>query len=284
MRVHQHVQAAAVGHADHDLLHALGAGFLDQFVHRGDEALAAFERKALLADVLGVQEALQAFGRRHLLEDVLLLLHREVRLAADRLQLLLPPALLVLVGDVHVLGADGAAVGLAQRVDQLAQRHAVAAEEGVAGVEHRFLVGVAEAVEGRIEFGDLLAFGALERVEVGPAGTDVAIGRDQLLHRGALAPHLRIGPAGAHHPHAALLGALGEGVDHRQVRDILGAAAVGGGHVLERVEVVAPVVGNAAGIGEVVFVHLLDIGRIAAEEIGIALVGRVDGAGLTHSR
>ena len=26
-----------------------------QFVHRGDEALAAFEREALLADVLGVQ-------------------------------------------------------------------------------------------------------------------------------------------------------------------------------------------------------------------------------------
>ena len=31
--VDQHVQAAAVGHADHDLLHALGAGLLDQFVH-----------------------------------------------------------------------------------------------------------------------------------------------------------------------------------------------------------------------------------------------------------
>jgi hypothetical protein len=62
-------------------------------------------------------------------------------------QLLLPPALAVLVADVHVLGADGAAVGFAQRVEQVAQGHGVLAEEGVAGVEHRFLVGVGEAVE-----------------------------------------------------------------------------------------------------------------------------------------
>ena len=67
-----------MGHADHDLLHALGAGLLDQFVHRGDEALAAFQREALLADVLGVQEALQAFGGGQAVEDVLLLLGGEV--------------------------------------------------------------------------------------------------------------------------------------------------------------------------------------------------------------
>jgi hypothetical protein len=60
--VDQHVQAAAVGHADHDLLHALAAAALDHLVHRGDEALAALEREALLADVLGVQVALQALG------------------------------------------------------------------------------------------------------------------------------------------------------------------------------------------------------------------------------
>jgi hypothetical protein len=44
---------------------------LDQLVHRGDEALAAFQREALLADVLGVQVALQAFGRGQAVEDVL---------------------------------------------------------------------------------------------------------------------------------------------------------------------------------------------------------------------
>ncbi|MCY1383370.1 hypothetical protein D9M69_714910 [compost metagenome] len=57
--------------------------------------------------------------------------------------------------------------------------------------------------------------------------------------------------------------------------DVAGAGAVGGGNVLQGVEIRAPVVGNAAGVGEVVFVHLLDIGRIAAEEVGVALIGGV---------
>ena len=60
-------------HADDDLLHALAAGALDELVHRGDEALAALEREALLADVLGVQVALEPFGRGQPLEDVDLL-------------------------------------------------------------------------------------------------------------------------------------------------------------------------------------------------------------------
>ena len=113
-RVDEHVEAAAMGHADDDLLHALAAAALHELVHRGDEALAAFEREALLADVLGVQIALEAFGRGQPVEDVDLLLGREARLRADRLEALLPPALLGRLGDVHVLGADRAAVGLAQ--------------------------------------------------------------------------------------------------------------------------------------------------------------------------
>src|SRR3978361_920775 len=44
-----------------------------QLVHGHDEALAAFEREALLADELGVQVALEAFGRGQAVEDVLLL-------------------------------------------------------------------------------------------------------------------------------------------------------------------------------------------------------------------
>ena len=41
--VDQHVQTAAVGHANHNFLHALGARLLDQFVHGGNKTLAAFE-------------------------------------------------------------------------------------------------------------------------------------------------------------------------------------------------------------------------------------------------
>ena len=76
-RVDEHVETAAVRHADDDLLHALAAGALDELVHRGDEALAALEREALLADVLGVQVALEPFGRGQPVEDVDLLLGAE---------------------------------------------------------------------------------------------------------------------------------------------------------------------------------------------------------------
>jgi hypothetical protein len=280
--VDQHVQAAAVGHADHHFLHAAGARVVDELVHRGDEALAAFEREALLADVLGVQVALQAFGGREAVEDALLLLGREIRLAADRLELLLPPALLVLLGGVHVFDADGAAIGLAQRIEQLAQRHAFLAEERVAGVEHGFLVGVGEAVESGVELGNLRTLGALERVQVGPAGAHVAVGGDQLLDGSALAAQVGIG-AGRHHDlGAALLGTLGESVDDRKMGNVLGIAAVYRGHMLQCIKVFAPGIRHATGVGKVVFVHLLDVGRIAAEEIGVALVGLVDGRGFAH--
>jgi hypothetical protein len=65
-RVDQHVQAAAVGHADDHVLDAVVAGAVDQVVQQRDQALAAFQREALLADVLGVQVALQALGRGQL--------------------------------------------------------------------------------------------------------------------------------------------------------------------------------------------------------------------------
>src|SRR5690606_42028240 len=50
------------GHADHDVLDAVAAGALDHRVQPGDQRIAAFQREALLADVLGVQVAFQALG------------------------------------------------------------------------------------------------------------------------------------------------------------------------------------------------------------------------------
>ena len=59
-RVDQHVQAAAVRHADHQFLHAGLARALQQVVEHRDEGFAAFQREALLPDVAGVQVALEA--------------------------------------------------------------------------------------------------------------------------------------------------------------------------------------------------------------------------------
>ncbi len=264
-----------MGHADHDFLQADRAAGLNQFIHGGNEALATFQREALLAHVLGVQEALQAFGCGQTVQNVQLLLFGEVGLAADGLQLFLPPALLALVAQVHVFGADAAAIGLTQRVHQLAQAHALFAEEGVADVENGFLVAIGETVEGGIQLGNMFAFGALERVQIGPALAHVAVGGNQLLHGGALAAHLHIG-AGLDHLGAALFGALGEGIDHRQMRHVLAIATVAGRHVLQRVEIVAPRIGHAARIGQVVFVHLFDVWRIATEKVRIVGISGIN--------
>ena len=93
-----------------------------------------------------------------------------------------------------------------------------------------------------------------------------------MLYSSALAAHFGVG-AGQHHTGAAGLGALGKGIDHREMRDIACVAAIRGRHMLQGVEVVAPGVRHAARVVEVVFIHLFDIGRIAAEEKGVAQIG-----------
>ena len=211
------------------------------------------------------------------------LLNIKTRFAADAFQLLLPPALLVLVGRVHVLGANGAAVGLAQSVHQLAQAHGLLAKKSVAGVEHGFLVGIAEAIEGRVQLRNMVALGAFERIEVSPAGADIAVGGDQLLHRRAFASHFSVN-TGQHHLGATLFGALGKSVDHRKMGDIFGVRAVQCRHMLQGVEIIAPVVWNATRVSQVVLVHLFDIGRIAAKEVGVGLVCLINGRSRARRR
>ena len=56
--VDQHVQTASMRHADYHFFHAVFAGILNQVIQTGNGALAAFYRKAFLADIFGVQIAL----------------------------------------------------------------------------------------------------------------------------------------------------------------------------------------------------------------------------------
>ena len=60
--VGEHVEAAAVRHAHHDLLHAGVGRAVDQEVEHRDQRLGAFEAEALLAEELRVQEALERLG------------------------------------------------------------------------------------------------------------------------------------------------------------------------------------------------------------------------------
>ena len=117
----------------------------------------------------------------------------------------------------------------------------------------------------------LRALGALERIEVGPARAEEAVGGDQRLDVDLLARDGEVGRAGLDGERIGL-GALREGLDDRRVRDVAGVGAVGGRHVLQRVEVGAPVVRHGAGVLEIGLVHLLHVRRVAAEQVGVGPV------------
>ena len=104
--VDQHVEAAAVRHADDHFLNAQRARALNQGIHGDDKTLAAFERKALLADIFGRQIALQPFGSGQPFKQMFFRLGIDIRARAGGFQPLLPPAFLVLIAEVHELGAQ----------------------------------------------------------------------------------------------------------------------------------------------------------------------------------
>ena len=80
--IDQHVQAAAMRHAQHDLVHAQLAAALDDLLQRRDGGLGAVQAEALGADELG-GELLEVFGLDQLVEDRLLAFGGEVdRLSA----------------------------------------------------------------------------------------------------------------------------------------------------------------------------------------------------------
>ncbi len=141
-----------MGHADNDFLDTLGAGALDRFVQRHDEAFAAFQRETLLTDITCVQIALQSFSRGQAVEDVLFLFCSEYRRRTGRLQAFLHPAFFGRIADVHVLGTDRTAIRIAQRIQQVAQRSRFSTEVGVADVEHDVHVGIGETVEAWFQF------------------------------------------------------------------------------------------------------------------------------------
>ena len=189
--VRQHVEAPAVGHAEHGLAHAGVGGLRQQRVEHGDGRLRALEREALLSQVLGVQEALERLGGVQLVEDVALLVLG--RLGRRALDLRLDPGLADRVGDVHVLDAERAAVRVAQHPEDVAEWPALGV--GVAGhgeltepagLELAVEVPDRQAVGGGVELGVYLDVGGGERVQVGDQVAAHAVGVDELADRDLL--------------------------------------------------------------------------------------------------
>ena len=148
----------------------------------GIERLAALEREALVAEVLRVEEALEGSRRRRASRGSRrLLAASRAGVVARGLHALLQPVLPLGLRDVHVLDADRAAVGLAQDLDDLAQRHAVAGRRGRPSRTR----GRGPRSSGRRSPGSSSRCGArfdVERVEVGDQVAAHAVGVDELQH------------------------------------------------------------------------------------------------------
>src|SRR5881296_3354815 len=176
--VGEHVDAAAVRHAEDHLLDAERAGVLDQRVEERDERVAALEREALGGRIAELEELLEALGGDQAVEDAQPLLGGEVGTVGGRLHALLEPDALLLVLDVHVLDAEPAAVGRLQARDQVADAGARAAAEAAAR-DDAVEVPVAEAELRGLE--ERMPRGLRrERVQVGDQMPELAVGVDQV--------------------------------------------------------------------------------------------------------
>ena len=124
----EHVQPAAVRHADHDLARAGLGGELDRVVEHRQQHVEALDRELLLPEERLVQVGLERVDLGQPLQQRALLLGGKRLAVLAGLDRLAQPHALLVVGDVLDLVGDRAAVGLLQVRQRLG--------EGVAGHGH----------------------------------------------------------------------------------------------------------------------------------------------------
>jgi hypothetical protein len=52
--------------------------------------------------------------------------------------------------------------------------------------------------------------------------------------------------------------------------NVFGIGAVDSGDVLQSIKILTPRIGNATGVGKIVFVHLFDVRGVSAKQISVA--------------
>ena len=177
--VGEHVEAAPVGHPDHDLARAAGGRELDQLVEHRHGHVESLDRELLLPEVGLVHEPLERVDLGQPPQQRLLLLGRQRSPELARLDRLAQPQTLAVRRDVLDLVRDRPAIGLAQVRQRVGERLAgdVHAEDPGRDPLHQ-LGGQPERdrVERRVALG-LPA----ERVEL---GREVPVGPVGLEQRG----------------------------------------------------------------------------------------------------
>jgi hypothetical protein len=170
--VGEHVEAAAVRHADVDVLDAvLDRRAVDERLEREHRRLAAVDAEALVLELF-VQKPLPRDGPGEAVPVAEPLGRRDLG-RREQLDALAQPVALDAVVDVHELDADVAAVGGATERDDLAQRlvgtlvREKAFDVVEADKDGRVEVGVGEAVELERHLGHVGRHGETERIGLG---------------------------------------------------------------------------------------------------------------------
>ena len=115
----QNIQAAAMGHAEHNVFDAKCTAALDDLLQRRNHRLTAIKTETLGAGGLDINEFLETFGFDQLGENGALALPREGDFLVFAFKARLQPALFGGVGDMHEFKADGAAIGAPQNAQHL---------------------------------------------------------------------------------------------------------------------------------------------------------------------
>ncbi len=200
-RVGKDVEASAVRHPHHHFSDIVGGGTMQNLFQDGERGLPAFEGEALLAHKAGMQEVLKLFGGDEIPQGAHTGVGIEFPLVGLGLHTLLQPALLLGHLDVHVLGANFAAVGFAQSLQNFAQRGdrfvaAFAMLPKCPGEELAIEIPDGKPVGFGLQLGVELRLRP-ERVEIGDEVAPHAEGIDH-LHDGRLLGDFRVARSG--HP------------------------------------------------------------------------------------
>src|SRR5260370_26032717 len=116
----QHVESAAVRHADHDFAYAERAAALDDLLERRNHRFAAVQPEALGSGELYIAEFIEAFGFDQFIEDSAFAFTRECNLLVRTFDAFLDPALLRGAGDVEEFDAERLTIGSAPDANDLA--------------------------------------------------------------------------------------------------------------------------------------------------------------------
>ena len=175
--VAEDVQATSMRHSHHEFVDSVGGCEFDDGVEQRDERLSAFDAESFLADVPGLKKGLKRIGRGEHLEQPGPVLVASRWLVGDAFHSLLQPSPLFAVLDMHVLGADVAAIGRLKQVDDRAERCWVFERE-YPGIEFlvEMFVAEAEALQGEVLWERA---GAIEWIKVGREVADVSVVVDE---------------------------------------------------------------------------------------------------------